>query len=271
MKATIANIDFDNVTMDEAVARIMRMVEKADQPRQICTGNLDHLYMLRHDPEFHRIYESADLVLADGAPIVWLSRLSGSRSLQERVAGSDLFWELARASAVTGARLFYLGGAPGAAKGAAEAVCRRYPGAQVCGTYCPPFEAFGTEAEEARIHAAIREADPDILLVGLGAPKQEKWIAANKHKLRVPVSIGVGGSFEMACGVVRRAPRWMQRLGMEWSYRLMQEPTRLWRRYLLRDLPLFLSLLFDAAVSRTSLEKRKPPKTLPARTSEHLP
>jgi N-acetylglucosaminyldiphosphoundecaprenol N-acetyl-beta-D-mannosaminyltransferase len=153
-------------------------------------------------------------------------------------------------------RLFYLGGLPGSAERAAEAVRERYPGAQVCGAYCPSFEAWGTEAEEARIAAAVREAAPDILLVGLGTPKQEKWIAANKDRLGVPVSIGVGASFEMAGGVVRRAPRWLQRIGMEWSFRLLQEPTRLWRRYMLRDLPCFVGLALRAVASRKSTRSR---------------
>ena len=150
---------------------------------------------------------------------------SAARPLRERVTGSDLFWELARASAKTGIRLFFLGGIPGAADLAAEAVRKQFPTAQVCGTYSPSFAEFDTPAEQARIRAAVRAAQPDILLVGLGAPKQEKWIHANKDLLGVPVSIGVGGTFEMAGGVRRRAPLWMQQAGMEWVFRFAQEPT----------------------------------------------
>lgn len=243
MKATIAGIAFDDVTMPEAVVRLSQMAQKTDRPRHICTGNLDHLVMLQRDPEFRAIYAAADLVLADGAPIVWLSRLTGDGApLRERVTGSDLFWELGRASAATGLRLFFLGGAPGAAERAAENLCAKHPGAIVCGTDCPERSVFALPEEQERIHARIRAAQPDILLVGLGAPKQEKWIAANKEALGVPVAIGVGGTFEMASGVVRRAPLWMQRTGLEWVYRCGQEPGRLFRRYFLHDLP-FLCLL----------------------------
>jgi N-acetylglucosaminyldiphosphoundecaprenol N-acetyl-beta-D-mannosaminyltransferase len=259
MRTEIANVEFDNVGMEEAVTRIVRMAQKTDRPRTVCTGNLDHLVMLEKDAEFRAIYAEADLVLADGAPVVWLSRLPGCRPLQERVTGSDLFWELARASASTGIRLFFLGGQSGAADSAAEAVRRRHPSAQVCGTDCPDFATFHTPEEQARIRAVIHAAQPDILLVGLGAPKQEKWIRANKDLIGVPVSIGVGGTFEMAGGVVRRAPLWVQRFGCEWAYRLCQEPKRLWRRYLVNDLP-FLARLLVQSVGRS----RRPHPVAPA-------
>jgi N-acetylglucosaminyldiphosphoundecaprenol N-acetyl-beta-D-mannosaminyltransferase len=166
------------------------------------------------------------------------------------VTGSDLFWELARASEATGLRLFFLGGAPCAADLAREAVLKLYPGAQICGTYCPPFETFASEAEQVAIREAVTAAQPDILLVGFGAPKQEKWIVANKDLLSVPVSIGVGGSFEMASGVVKRAPSWMQDCGLEWAYRFMQEPSRLWHRYFVRDLPFFAKLVWQTLLDR---------------------
>ncbi len=252
MRVTISGIAFDNVTMEEAVVRITQMARKTDTPRVVCTGNLDHLVMLQKDSDFRAVYAGADLVLADGAPVVWLSHLCGE-ALKERVAGSDLFWELARASAATGARLFFLGGAPGAAARAADAVCRRYPSAIVCGTYCPPRACFDLPEEQAHIQTVVRDAQPDILLVGFGAPKQEKWIQANKERLGVPVAVGVGGTFEMAGGVVRRAPRWMQTGGLEWTWRLAQEPTRLFRRYFLNDLPFLLVL-----ASRILAERLRP-------------
>ena len=231
---------------------IVQMAQKTGQPRYVCTGNLDHLSMLARDPEFRAIYNAADLVLADGAPVVWLSHLvrHPEGPLRERVAGSDLFWELARASASAGVRLFFLGGSPGSADRAADMVRQRHPSAQVCGTYCPPVERFGDPEEQARIQQAVRDANPDILLVGLGAPKQEKWITAYKDRLGVPVSIGVGGTFEMAGGTVRRAPLWARRAGLEWAHRFLQEPTRLWRRYFMRDLPFLLVLTARTLASR---------------------
>lgn len=229
--------------MEEAVTCIVQMAQKTERPRYVCTGNLDHLVTLERDREFREIYAGSDLTLADGKPVVLLSQLAGGEPLRERVTGSDLFWELARASSVTGLRLFFLGGAEGAADAAKEAVLRRYPAAVICGTYCPPRAVFATDAEQARIREKVQASEADILLVGFGAPKQEKWIAANKDLLSVPVSIGVGGTFEMASGLVRRAPVWMQDAGLEWAYRFLQEPTRLWRRYFVRDLPFLLALV----------------------------
>ena len=243
----IGDVIFDNVTMQEAVQRIVAMTKKTDRPRYVCTANLDHLALCEKDDEFREIYRRADLVLADGMPVVWLSQPHVMGSLHARVAGSDLFFELARASAVHGLRLFLLGGSPGSAEKATEALQILYPGANICGSYCPSFEDFKTEAEQEKIASLIKAAQPHVLFVGLGAPKQEKWIAKYKHVVNVPVSIGVGGSFEMAGGIVRRAPAWMQKSGLEWSYRLVQEPKRLWHRYMQRDMPYLLGMVPSAA------------------------
>lgn len=249
----VDELEFDRVTMDDAVRRIARMARRRDRARYVCTGNLDHLVIADRDPEFRAAYKKADLVVADGAPVVWLSRIAASAAaaaLPERVTGSDLFWELARASGEGNLRLFFLGGVPGSAAKAAETVEQRYPNARVAGTYCPPFATFDTEEEQARIRDIVRKASPDLLLVALGAPKQEKWIAANKDLLGVPVSIGVGGSFEMAAGIRRRAPVWLQRAGLEWFYRFSQEPKRLFRRYLVDDLPYLAGAAVRAVVRR---------------------
>ena len=259
-KISIANVNFHNVTMAEAVIFIVQMAQKTEKPRYVCTGNLDHLVTLEHDAEFRAIYEGADLTLADGKPVVLLSHLGGGEPLRQRVTGSDLFWELARASATTGLRLFFLGGADGAANAAKAAVLRRYPSAVICGTYCPPRALFETDAEQTKIRETVQASEADILLVGFGAPKQEKWIAANKDLLSVPVSIGVGGSFEMASGLVRRAPVWMQEAGLEWAYRFSQEPTRLFGRYFVRDLPFLMVLVWRTLAERWALA---PPAAVP--------
>ena len=227
---------FDDVTIAEATDRIVELARMRDRPRFVCTGNLDHLAIAAADSEFKAAYEAADLVVADGAPVVWLSKLGGT-PLKERVAGSDLFWTLGRASAETGVTLFFLGGVEGAADAAKAELERRYPGTKIIGTYCPPFKNFATQDEQDKIRDVVRAANPDVLLVAFGAPKQEKWIAANRERLGVPVSIGVGGSFEMACGMLKRAPVWMQRVGMEWAYRFAQQPRRLFDRYIVRDVP----------------------------------
>ena len=257
-RITVDDVSFDCVTMREAVRKIVRMAKKHDRARYVCTGNLDHLVLAERDPAFRAIYSKADLVVADGAPVVWLSRIASPISLPERVAGSDLFWELARASSETGLRLFFLGGVPGAATAAAEAVAVRYPRARVVGTYCPPVEAFDLRAEQEAIRAVVQRAAPDVLLVALGAPKQEKWIAANKDWLGVPVSIGVGGTFEMAAGLRRRAPPWVRRAGLEWLYRFAQEPRRLFHRYFVHDLPYLAGACTRALVRRLRQERHLP-------------
>jgi N-acetylglucosaminyldiphosphoundecaprenol N-acetyl-beta-D-mannosaminyltransferase len=249
-RVDVAGIGFDMVTMSQATARIVEMAKKRDRARYVCTGNLDHLYLAGKDEGFLRAYQGADLVVADGAPVVWLSRITGQKPLPERVAGSDLFWELARVSAEKKIRLFFLGGAPGSAVRAAIEAEKRYPGATIVGTYCPPFETFDTEEEQNRMIGIVKAARPDILLVGLGAPKQEKWIVKSKDALGVPVSIGVGGSFEMAAGILKRAPIAFQKMGLEWLYRFAQEPGRLFERYFVHDLPTFASLAAGAARMR---------------------
>ena len=240
VRVPVDDLTFDRVTMKEAVRRIVRMAKRHDRARHVCTGNLDHLVMADRDPEFRAAYKKADLVVADGAPVVWLSKLAAKASasvLPERVAGSDLFWELAKMSGEANLRLFFLGGADGAAARAAKVVEKRYPQARIAGTYCPPHASFDASDEQARIKRIVRQAAPDILLVALGAPKQEKWIAAHKDELGVPVAIGVGGSFELASGMAKRAPEWMQSVGMEWFYRFTQQPKRLFQRYFVDDLP----------------------------------
>lgn len=248
-RVSIDGLFFDDVTLSEATEHIALLAKKRDKSRYVCTGNLDHLAIAAQDPEFRSVYENADFVVADGAPVVWLAKIGGT-SLKERVAGSDLFWTLGEASAKTGITLFFLGGAPGSADAAKAVLEERYPGTRIVGTYCPPFETFATDEEQARIVSTVRAASPDVLLVAFGAPKQEKWIAKNVERLGVPVSIGVGGSFEMASGMVQRAPRWMQRTGLEWAYRFAQEPKRLFSRYVVRDIPHLAKAAVRAAGQR---------------------
>jgi len=242
MTCWLGGVGFNNVTMSEAVDAIVTMARKSEKPCLICTANIDHLATMQGDADFRQIYRDADFVVADGMPLVWLSQLAGT-PLKERVTGSDLFWALGRASHENGLRLFLLGGLPTSAEKAAENIYHRFPNAQICGTYCPPHGTLNDPEEDARIRRIIAEAQPDVLLVGLGSPKQEKWISAHREDLHIPVSIGVGASFDMAAGMVMRAPTWIRQMGMEWMFRLIQEPRRLAHRYLGRDLPYLLRLV----------------------------
>ena len=236
-RVQVTGVRIDNLSMAEAVEAIDRMVRDRRCGYAV-TPNVDHLVRLRRDSEFRQIYANAALVLPDGMPIVWASRFLGT-PLKERVAGSDLFPRVCELAARRGYRLFFLGGRPGAASRAAERLRARHPAIRIVGTYAPPYGFEGDPGENAAIAAMIVDARPDILFVGLGAPKQEKWIWRYQKACGVPVCVGIGVTFEFTAGMVKRAPVWTQRLGLEWLWRLAMEPRRLWRRYLLEDVRFF--------------------------------
>lgn len=219
---------FHDVTMDETLDRIARSINRRT-PTFLVTANLDFATQAAGDVELQRILIEADLVLCDGTPLVWTSRLTG-HPLRERVAGSDLVPRLAARAAVEGWRLFLLGGDPAAVGSAAENLTARFPGLIIAGAYSPPFAPLH-EFNHADIAARIKEARPDILLVAFGCPKQEKWIYSHYRELGVPCSIGVGATIDFLAGKVRRAPDWIARLGLEWVFRMLQEPGRLVGRY----------------------------------------
>jgi N-acetylglucosaminyldiphosphoundecaprenol N-acetyl-beta-D-mannosaminyltransferase len=240
-KVIILNVKVGNFTTDEAIKRIEVLI-KEGKPEYVVTPNVDHIVKLQNDAEFRQIYENASLVLADGMPLIWAARFLGT-PLKGKISGSDLFPKLCRVAAKKGYKLFLLGGREGAALKAAEVLRDRYPDIQIVGTYSPPFGFENDNKENDKIFRMIRDPKPDILFVGLGAPKQERWIYKYRNEYKVPVSIGVGVSFEFVSGMVKRAPLWMQRGGLEWFWRLMMEPKRLWKRYLIDD-PIFFWLVF---------------------------
>lgn len=211
--------------------------------------------MLQSDEQLRKIYNRAGLVIADGVSILLAARLYG-QALPARLAGVDIVQRLCHQASELGLNVFFLGGRPGSADAAAEVMRRKFPALQ-CATFCPPFGFEGTSSGLDTVAEAVRRARPDILFVGLGAPKQERWIHDHGLKLGVPVCIGVGGSFEMIGGIVPRAPLWMQEKGFEWMFRLVQEPRRMWRRYLIGNAQFllivasqFLRRLFLAALIR---------------------
>ena len=205
---------------------------------------------LRDEKDFREIYDGASLVVPDGMPLVWASKFLGD-PLKEKVSGSDLVPRLCKLSAMKGYRMFFLGGRYGAAYEAMLVKKREHPLLNVVGAYCPPFGFENDSVENAKIVKMIQEAKPHILCVGLGAPKQEKWIYRHYKELNVPVSIGVGGTFEFISGMVDRAPSWMQNSGMEWAWRLAKEPGRLWKRYLIDDMKFFSMVLKQKLNKRT--------------------
>lgn len=228
--SVILGIPVDDVTLEEALDRIEGFLADGSRLRQVATANTDFLVRALHDEELRRILRRADLVTADGMPLVWASHLLGG-TLRERVAGSDLVPALAQRCAQTRRSLFLLGARPEVAQTAARRLEEAYPGVRIAGVFSPP-PADLEQMDHAEIVRRVNQARPDVLLVAFGNPKQEKWVDRQRHALEVPVAIGIGATLDFLAGKVARAPRWMQRHGLEWAWRLGREPSRLWRRYL---------------------------------------
>jgi N-acetylglucosaminyldiphosphoundecaprenol N-acetyl-beta-D-mannosaminyltransferase len=225
----ILGLPFHNVSFADTVEWVRQRV-RSRRPAYIATVNMDFVTQAWRDPELQRILLEADLVVADGIPIVWLSRLLG-HPLKDRVTGSDLVPMFAELAARERFSLFGLGGAPGVAEKAMAILVERYPGFRIAGCHSPP-KADILDMDNAGILARIESAAPDILLVAFGAPKQEKWVNLHIRRWDVPVSIGIGGSLDFIAGAQRRAPRWVQRLALEWLWRMLSNPRRLFRRYI---------------------------------------
>jgi N-acetylglucosaminyldiphosphoundecaprenol N-acetyl-beta-D-mannosaminyltransferase len=213
----------------------------------VVTPNLDHLHRCLHDVAFAAMVSEAELVLADGMPLVWAARLQGT-PLPQRVAGSNLITSLSQAAASADRSVFLLGGSPGTAEGAARALAEKFPSLKVAGTLCPPIGFDSDAAKMAEIIQLLSAARPDVVFVALGSPKQERLIVKLRPLLPQTWWLGVGISFSFLCGDVRRAPLWMQKCGLEWLHRLVQEPRRLFRRYVVVGIPFAFSLLGKATL-----------------------
>jgi N-acetylglucosaminyldiphosphoundecaprenol N-acetyl-beta-D-mannosaminyltransferase len=247
-QATLLGLSLDMYTPS---GLIRRLISDSLECRggYVVTPNLDHLRSVSRSDHLMSLALDADIRVADGMPLVWASRIQGT-PLPTRVAGSDLIFSLSEALAVTGRSVYLLGGNPGTADAAAQILQRHAEGLRVVGTYCPPF-GFESDSEElARIGAAVRAAQPDFVFVGLPFGKASELVTTIRRSLPSTWFLGLGVSFSFVCGEVRRAPRWMQRCGLEWLYRLIQEPRRLGRRYVLEGLPFFSRLLWSSLLKR---------------------
>jgi N-acetylglucosaminyldiphosphoundecaprenol N-acetyl-beta-D-mannosaminyltransferase len=213
------------------------------------TANLDHLRRYRSEAHARSLIEEADLVVADGMPLIWASRLAG-RPLPERVAGSRMVWSISEQASAHGQSLFLLGGAPGVADEAAEILRKHYPGLSIAGTACPPMGFQDEEREMERIRATLTAAAPQIVFVALGFPKQDVLIRRLRGWLPKTSFMGVGISLSYVTGDVSPAPDWICNIGLEWAYRMSQEPTRLVRRYLIDGLPFAMRLMASAGWHR---------------------
>lgn len=226
----LLNTEIDNISMEEALDRIDAMVQ-GRKPAYVVTPNLDHIVTIERDAYFREAYAQADLILADGKPLLWIAK-ARKTPIREKISGSDLFPRLAELAANNGYTMFFLGAGEGIAAQAAEKLKKQYPGLRIAGCYAPPI---GFEQDRSAVHEIIQRvqtATPDILIVGLGTPKQEKFLYRYYKQMGVPVSLGLGASFDFVAGNRKRAPRWMSEHGLEWLYRTLQEPKRLAGRYI---------------------------------------
>lgn len=227
----VLGVRVDPVQIPEVVARMEQWIRNRDACRGIAVTGMHGVTEARHHPAFREILNAADMVVPDGMPLVWLGRMRGRR-LERRVYGPELMRAFCEATSEKGYRHYFYGGAPGVPERLAEKLKSDLPRLVIAGHDSPPFRPLTPAEDEAAI-AAINRARPDVLWVGLGTPKQETWIYAHRDRLQVPVVVAVGAAFDINAGLKRQAPRWMRENGFEWLFRLVQEPRRLWRRYLI--------------------------------------
>jgi len=233
--------------MAQTLDRVERMIH-AGKPGFFITANLQYAMLTARDPRLPPVNQQAAFILADGMPLVWASRWR-TVQLPERVAGADLVPALCERAALRGHRVFLLGGAPGIADEAARRFKELFPTIQIVGIEVPPFREL-TNEENAALIGRIRAAKPDLLFVALGQPKGELWLAKHGEELGVPAAVQIGGSLDFVAGRVSRAPRWIQRIGMEWAYRLWREPRRLALRYA-RNILFILKMLIRDVITST--------------------
>ncbi len=251
-RVDVLGVPVSAVDMEGAVAEVTRWIESGER-HYVCVTGVHGVMESQRDPELKRIHAAAGLVTPDGMPMVWCAHRAGASHV-ERVYGPDLMLAVLDKAARHGWRSYFYGGAEGVPEKLAARLVKRFPGLQVVGTYSPPFRPL-TDEEAGAVVARIEEARPDLVWVGLSTPKQERWMAAFRDRLSAPALFGVGAAFDIHAGLLPQAPRWMQRSGLEWLYRLYREPRRLWRRYL-RNNPAFVAAIL-----------RRPPRLLGSDTN----
>jgi N-acetylglucosaminyldiphosphoundecaprenol N-acetyl-beta-D-mannosaminyltransferase len=217
--------------MADTIAQMEEWINRREGCRTVAATSMHGIVEAQHDPAFKHILNSTDLVVPDGMPLVWLGRRRGHK-LPRRVYGPELMASFIEKTAGKGYRHFFYGGEPGIAEQLAETLKNRFPETMVVGGYSPPFRKL-TQEEDDEIVRLISRTAPDVVWVGLGAPKQERWMHEHRTRLRVPLLVSVGAAFNILSGSRSQAPRWMREHGLEWLFRLLQEPRRLWRRYLI--------------------------------------
>lgn len=252
-KFRFAGIEIDNLTIDEVLDRIKELVEK-NKKSYIVAPNAAHIVLLQKDKEFKKAYEKAEMVLADGMSILFASYLLGV-PLRAKCSGADLFPKICELLYNMNKKIFILGGVNGSEKIAEEKLKKMYPGIKVK-TYSPPIGFENDEYETKRIIEMINDFSTDFLFLCTGAPKSEKWIYKNINRLNIKVAFHVGMALNFFAGVKKRAPRLIQKIGLEWFWRLVQEPKRLWRRYLIGNM-VFIWLILKEFINRKIIRFNK--------------
>ncbi|WP_107876872.1 WecB/TagA/CpsF family glycosyltransferase [Pseudoduganella sp. UC29_71] len=240
-RITMMGCQVDNLTMEETLQTIDGFIQSG-KPHQHVVVNVDKLVKAAHDAELRRIINDCALVNVDGMPVVWASRLLG-KPLKERVAGVDLFEALMQRSSRTGWRVFLLGAREEVVSEVKRQYEIKYPGLTVCGYR----NGYWKPEEEAGVVEQIRAAQADLLFVAISSPKKEHFLGQYQEHMKIPFAMGVGGTFDVAVGRVKRAPLWMQKSGLEWFYRFLQEPRRMFRRYFIEDMAFVWLFLKEAA------------------------
>ncbi|MEX5747345.1 WecB/TagA/CpsF family glycosyltransferase [Massilia sp. X63] len=241
-RITLMGCQVDNLTMEETLGKVEGFIQSG-RPHQHVVVNVDKLVKASRDPELRQIINDCALVNVDGMPVVWASRLLG-KPLKERVAGVDLFEALMRRAGDKGWRVFLLGAREEVVGKVAETYTRKYPKLVLAGYRNGYWKG---EEEEAQVAEQIRQSEADLLFVAISSPKKEQFLGKYQAHMRIPFAMGVGGTFDVAIGKVKRAPLWMQKSGLEWFYRFLQEPRRMFRRYFIEDMA-FIGLFLKEAI-----------------------
>jgi N-acetylglucosaminyldiphosphoundecaprenol N-acetyl-beta-D-mannosaminyltransferase len=248
-KCNVLGVGISAVNLNSAAALINRWISVREN-HYVCVTGVHGVMESQGDEKLRQIHNQAGMVTPDGMPMVWLNHFAGNQQVT-RVYGPDLMLKICGEGVQRGTRHFFYGGGEGVAELLASRLQARFPGMKVAGTYCPPFRKM-TDAEDAELVSRLNSSSADIIWVGLSTPKQEYWMSSHLGRINAPVMIGVGAAFDFHAGLKRQAPKWMQITGLEWFYRLITEPGRLWKRYL-KNNPLFVIYLL---LNRLGLRRR---------------
>lgn len=237
-RVKILDVPFDNLSKKEALDKVEHFIHLNTIHRSVYPANTDTLIKADENDTFKKILQDGDLILADGSPVVWASRYLRT-PLKQKVSGSTLFYRLCKLSAKKGYRIFLLGAGPGVAEQAKKNLLKKYPDLQISGTYSPSYPFMENKGELKYVIRLLKESKSHLLFVGLGNPKQEQFIAKYKDEYEIPVSVSIGGTLNFVAGRKIMPPEWIKDLGLAWLFRMIQEPKRLWHRYMVDDTRIF--------------------------------